>query len=219
MKINLLAAGLILSAHVTILALGDSITQGSGNCTSYTYPLSKMLKTEGFDFEFLGPRTRTYEDVGVIHHCGYGGKTVEYFIPVIDSLYQVYPADVVLIHSGHNHFVEQHPIPGIIKSHRALIDRLREMNPDVTIIVAQVIPSGKLPKYSYIPELNRELKEMVRSYHSPHVLTVNLERGFDWKTMTADDKVHPNPKGADFMAKRWIRPLRRVMRRLNRLES
>ncbi|MCQ2165790.1 MAG: FAD-dependent oxidoreductase [Bacteroidales bacterium] len=196
--------------RLTILPIGDSITQGSGNCTSYTYPLWKLLKEAGYDFEYLGPRSKTY-DVGVLRHCGIGGKNTEYFVPRIDSLYMTYPADVVLIHSGHNHFIEENPVQGIIESHRTIIDHILAINPDAVIFVAQVIESGKLPKYSYIPDLNKEIKKMVKSYHSKNVLLVNAGKGFDWHECTADDMVHPNPKGAEVMAGNWFKALRRKL--------
>lgn len=67
--------------------------------------------------------------------------------------------------------------------------------------MAQVVESGKLPKYSYIPDLNKEIAKMVKSLHSKQVVLVNQSKGFDWKTMTIADKVHPNQKGVS----RWLR--------------
>lgn len=198
--------------HYTIMAMGDSITQGAGKCHSYIYPLWRKLENEGYDFEFIGPRTKTY-DVGPIQHCGFGGKTVEYLASKIDSLYRKYPADVILLHAGHNHFVEDDPVPGMIESYRFLIDEVLGIKPDAVIFVAQVIPSGKLPKYSYIPDLNLAIKKMVRSYHSKNVVLVNVAKGFDWTTQTADDFVHPNESGAEHMAAAWNRSICRHLKK------
>ncbi len=208
LSLNLSAAG---KNHYTIMPIGDSITQGSGKCVSYSYPLWKMMKEAGYDFEYIGPRTRTY-DVGPLQHCGFGGKTIEYLDKNIDSLYRAYPADVLLLHAGHNHFAEKEPVPGIIESHRSLIDKVLAINPDAIIFVAQVIPSGKLPKYSYIPELDKELKKMVRSYHSRQVILVNASKGFDWEKHTNDDLVHPNAEGAEIMARHWMKVIHRHLK-------
>lgn len=83
---------------------------------------------------------------------------------------------------------------------------MREINPDATILLAQVIPAGKLPKYSYIPDLNKELASLSarldkRGYS---IVLVNLAAGFDWKTDTRKDKVHPNKSGATKMANKWM---------------
>ena len=39
----------------------------------------------------------------------YSGKNVEFLESKIDSLYRLYPADIVLLHAGHNHFAEEKP--------------------------------------------------------------------------------------------------------------
>ncbi len=54
------------------------------------------------------------------------------------------------------------------------------------MLVAQVIPSGKLPKYEYIPELNLELGRLAARLNTPQspVIAVNMADGFDWRTDT-----------------------------------
>ena len=198
------------SPRLSVLALGDSITQGSEQCVSYIFPLRKRLLAAGLDVDFIGPRTRIY-DGDTLQHCGFGGKTVEYLDVHIDSLYRLYPADVVLIHAGHNHFVEKKPVPGIIEAHRSLIDKIRRMNPEAVIFVAQVIESGKLPKYSYIPELNEALAGLVRSYASDRVRLVAAGKGFDWRTDAIEDHVHPNAAGAAIMAGNWAEAMLPVL--------
>jgi len=76
-------------------------------------------------------------------------------------------------------------------------------------LVAQVIPSGKLPKYEYIPELNVELAKLparLTTKESP-VIGVNMVAGFDWRTDTIGDHVHPNSLGAEKMATKWFEAL------------
>ena len=52
---------------------------------------------------------------------------------------------------------------------------------------------------------------MVKSIHSKQVVLVNQSKGFDWKTMTIADKVHPNQKGREQMAKVWFAALRKLL--------
>lgn len=195
-----------------ILALGDSITEGSHEFDSYTFPLLQLLRQEGFDVEFVGSKSREYP-IGEIRNCGYSGSTVEYLASVVEELYTQHTADIVLLHAGHNHFIEEEPVEGMIAAHRAIIDTIHRINPQAIIIVAQVITSGKLPKYSYIPELNDELRKMVKQMRSENVLLVNQARGFDWREHTIADKVHPNKEGSRHMAERWMKSLRRVLRK------
>lgn len=184
--------------HLTLLAL---MSNGGEYTVEYLARVTRTTK-----------RTRTY-DVGPLQHCGYGGKTIEFLDKNIDSLYRDHPADVLLLHAGHNHFADKEPVQGIISAHRSLIDKVLTANPDAIIFVAQVIPSGKLPKYSYIPELNKELKKMVRSYHSRNIILVNVARGFDWEVHTNKDHVHPNAAGAEQMAHQWMKSIRRHLKK------
>jgi lysophospholipase L1-like esterase len=186
----------------TILAFGDSITQGGGKqFPCYRQVLIPELRKRGVAFTFIGPM----EDAASAH-AGYGGKSTKDLLAISKEVYSRYPADIVLIHSGHNSFSEDKPVPGIIRDTEAIIDTIRGINPDATVLLAQVIPSGKLPKYSYIPELNRELASLATrlTRRGCRVVLVNQADGFDWRTDTLSDKVHPNASGAKKMAAKWM---------------
>lgn len=116
-----------------------------------------------------------------------------------------------LIHSGHNHFVEEKPVPGIVAAHRSMIDKIMQVNPDAVILIAGVIHSGKLPKYSYIAELNESLRQMVEDVNRPNVKYVSVNDGFDWRIHTIADKVHPNLTGAFVMACNWFKVLNPII--------
>lgn len=83
---------------------------------------------------------------------------------------------------------------------------MRKINPNVTILLAQVIPAGKLPKYSYIPELNKQLASLTLRLvkEGKKIVLVNHADGFDWRKDTIADKVHPNAAGAKKMAAKWM---------------
>jgi acyl-CoA thioesterase I len=179
----------------TILCLGDSITAGGGGFSCYRPLLAAKLTNKA---EFVGTQV-TATPTGPLYHDGYGGRTVEFLAGNIERLYTANPADIILLHAGHNHFAEGKPIPGIIAATRQIIETTRRINPQVKILLAQVIPSGKLPKYEYIPELNRELAKLA----GPGVILVNQAAGFECTADTVADLVHPNKQGAEKMADRW----------------
>lgn len=188
----------------TILAVGDSITQGSKRFVCYRQILVPALLKKGVAFEFIGPNKDATSA-----HAGYGGKNTKYLNRISKEIYRRYPADIVLIHSGHNSFSRDKPVPGIVRDTEAIIDNIRAINPGATILLAQVIPAGKLPKYSYIPELNRALESLaVRlAKRGCDITLVNCADGFDWQTDTIADKVHPNRSGAEKMAAKWLQAL------------
>ncbi len=195
--------------RLTIMGIGDSITEGGDYFTSYLFPLWQKLSHTGRQFQFIGPRENRWHAVP-LKHCGFSGKTVEFIESQIDSLYRAYPADIVLLHAGHNHFVEEQPIPGMIAAYKAIIRKIQKIRPDAHIFMAQVITSGKLPKYSYIPELNEKIVEMVSELNCERVHLVDQATGFDWKRHTVEDKVHPNQAGGERMADVWLEALEAI---------
>jgi len=204
--------GTPLTKPVSILCVGDSITEGSDHFVSYRYPLWEKLFSHGYVIKYVGSKT-TQARIGDINHEGYGGKDAEFLEQNIEKFYKANPADVVLIASGHNHDAAEKPIDGIVKADESMIRKILAIRPDAVVLVAQVIPSGKLPKYSYIPELNEAIaKTALRVDPSQkHVISVDLASGYDWKTDTIEDHVHPNAIGAEKIASRWHDALKKVL--------
>lgn len=201
------------SSHVTrIMAVGDSITEGADFFSTYRVPLSQKLSAAGYAVEFVGTRTSA-SSAGPLAHEGYGGKNTEQLAALVPAHFAEHPADIVLLHSGHNHTVEEQPVPGIIAATERLIGAFRAVNPRVTVLLAQVIPAGKLPKYAYLPELNRALAQLASRLDTPEqrVVLVDQATGFNWETDTVADKVHPNAAGAEKIAAVWFAALEKIL--------
>ncbi|MGC4100349.1 GDSL-type esterase/lipase family protein [Ferruginibacter sp.] len=194
----------------TILGLGDSITEGGPDFFSYLFPLDSILKQNGYQANFIGPRSSVLQG-DTIHHSGFSGKTAEFLAKTIDSIYALYPADIVLLHSGHNHFVEEHPVNGIIQAQQKIIHSIKQKNPHAIIFVAAVITSGKLPKYEYIPALNAAIRNMVADMKDPSIIFVDQQQHWDWNIHTITDKVHPNKTGAQIIAANWFNAINKEM--------
>jgi acetyl esterase/lipase len=215
----LLLLAFVVTAHAEqrvyrILSLGDSITEGGATFSNYRYPLWEKLFAAGYVVEFVGSRA-SESRVGPLRHEGYGGKNAEFLAGALETNFPTNVADILLIHAGHNHTNTEVPVPGIVTATESMIRTARQVNPRVIVLVAQVIPSGKLPKYEYIPELNTALGELAGRVNTPEspVLAVNMAEGFDWRTDTIEDRVHPNAGGAEKMARQWFVALTNVMER------
>lgn len=194
---------------ITILGFGDSITEGGPNFSSYLFPLDSLLKVAGYRVSFIGPR-KSGQGGDTLSHAGFSGRNAEFLVARADSIYSLYPADVVLLHAGHNHFVEENPVAGIVEAQKRIISIIHGRNPSARILVAGVITAGKLPKYDYIPELNAALKTMVGSLQDTAVKFVDQQKGWDWSVNTIDDKVHPNKMGAGIIASKWFDAIRQL---------
>lgn len=210
----LIGLGLARGAEVPrasrIMAVGDSITEGGKTFACYRPLLAAKLRTAGLAVEFVGTRGE-----GELRHEGYGGKNVEFLARTVPAHFAEQPADIVLLHAGHNHFVEEKPVPGMVAATAQLIGAFRAVNPRVIVLLAQVIPAGKLPKYSYLPEFNAELARLAARLHTPAqpVVVVDQATGFDWQSDTIADLVHPNVSGAEKMAGRWLAALQPLLGR------
>lgn len=194
------------------MAVGDSITEGGPTFSSYRYPLWQKLTAAGYAFTFVGTRTSD-TPAGPLAHEGYSGHTTEELARIVPEHARELKPDIVLLHSGHNHVAADHPVAGIVAATATLIEAFRAANPKVTVLLAQVIPSGKLPKYSYLPALNVALAALATRLNRPtaRVILVNQAANFDWHTDTIADHVHPNARGAEKMAQTWYLALRAVL--------
>lgn len=189
---------------ITILPLGDSITEGGAKFTSYRQDLISELHKKKLFFKFVGPKKDKASA-----HAGYSGKNTAFLLSQSKSIYSQYPADIVMFHSGHNSYYKDKPVAGIVRDTEHIIKNIHRINPEVVILLGQVIHSGKLPKYSYIPELNKQLKTLSKRLVNEKykVTLVDHAKDFNWKTDTISDKVHPNAQGARKMTKKWLQAL------------
>jgi len=192
-----------------ILCVGDSITQGGKTFVTYRLPLDQKLRAAGLSYVFVGSQ-QSEGPQGPLWHEGYGGKNAEYLAGIMPQKLKQARPDVVLLHCGHNHSAEEKPVPGILAAERTIIEAARRQNPKVVVLLAQVITSGKLPKYAYIPELNQAQVLLARELSRPEspVMIVDQATGFDPQKDTILDKVHPNSQGAEKMANKWFLALK-----------
>ncbi len=218
----LLASALLLHAPVSaalpadravrVLCIGDSITEGGPRSGNWRYPLWEKLTAAGYFIEYVGSRT-TETRIGQIRHEGYGGRNAQFLADQLEKNYPAPSPDIVLLHLGHNNDSANAPVPAMLAATERLITRARAANPRVTVLLAQVIPSLKLPKYSYIPDYNAALPALAArlgTAESP-IHLVDQASGFDPATDTLDDRVHPNASGSAKIADRWFEALVKIL--------
>lgn len=195
-----------------VMPVGDSITEGGSSFSNWRYPLWEKLHAAGYLVEYVGSR-KSPSRIGDLEHEGYGGKNSAFLAATVPANFAKHPADIVLLHAGHNQFADQKPVPGMLEDTEAMIEAFRRKNPAVTVLLAQPIPSSKLPKYSYIPDLHRGLAALAKRLDRPRsrIVLVPQGDGFDPVKDTVADGVHPNASGAAKMTERWFEALVGVM--------
>lgn len=199
------------------MPLGDSITQGSRSHPSYRRPLWRTLRQAQYAVDFVGGKMLNkgglapYLDYDLDHH-GHWGWTAAMLLPEVRQWTRKHQPDIVLLHVGTNDCWGQQPVEKIRDNLGRIIDQLRGANPQVKVLLAQLIPSA--PPYAElnvrITALNALLPALVRAKstsQSPIVL-VDQNTGFSREAgVDIDDGLHPNAQGEAKMAARWFEAL------------
>ncbi len=209
----------VVQRTIKILPLGDSITQARGDFESYRYPLWKKLIDAGKDFDFVGSRYQTY-DWGRSwsdyngrsfdqDHEGHAGKTAGWVLHNADFQYHN-PADIALIHLGTNDLLWTDESASTIRNDiKDVINKLRDTNPNIKILLAKIIPfdfenrgSDSADRYyNFLSELDGLANDMYQS-RSP-IIIVDMASDFSvWSD--SYDQLHPNANGEEKMAQRWF---------------
>jgi lysophospholipase L1-like esterase len=201
------------ASPVRIMPLGDSITAGPGCWRAYLW---NKLQTAGYpNIDFVG----TQSDGGSCNpgfsydadHEGHGG----YSITGIANANQLPPwlasanPDVIMVHLGTNDMWGGWiPLADKLTAYTKLIGQMRAQNPNVKIIVAQIIPMST-QACATCPADVKAFDEALPSWaaglstsQSP-ITIADLWSGYD---AVADntDGTHPNTGGFKKMADSWF---------------
>jgi lysophospholipase L1-like esterase len=202
---------------VRIMPLGDSITQSDRRHNSYRRNLWHRLQAGGYHVDFVGSQTEHFGGAPPnpdfdLNHEGHWGWRVDQILKRIDEWAAIYHPDVVLIHLGHNDIFQGDSVHSTIQELGHVIDILRDHNHQVTILLAQLIPTH--PPYYPIDRLNAEIPQLAKLKHATKspVIIVNQADGFKARTDTYDG-VHPNETGEEKMASRWYTAIAKTLRK------
>ncbi|KAI0197856.1 carbohydrate esterase family 3 protein [Astrocystis sublimbata] len=114
------------------------------------------------------------------------------------------PADVITMHLGTNDIVQQNkPVNQIIAAFTTLVENMRASNPNMKIIVAQIIPMGFGNYNTAIQNLNKAIPtwaEGLNKTESP-IWVVDQYTGFASGDLR--DGIHPNKAGDTKMTDVW----------------
>ncbi|KAK3339162.1 SGNH hydrolase-type esterase domain-containing protein [Neurospora tetraspora] len=228
--------------QVRIMALGDSIT---GNPGCWRALLSRKLNATNIvpaipysQIRFVGTQNRTKCGYGRAYdwmHEGHGGMQATELaqatdpvtgIPVGPPMTQprlrtyltspgVDPVDIILMHLGTNDIWNKKTTAEIISAYGQLLDQMRAVNPDVRLLVAQILPmepsncpdcAAKVRQLNrYIPLWAQYVNNRIQPGESP-VRVVDQYTGFNATRFTTDG-VHPNARGDEAIAQKWLDPV------------
>jgi lysophospholipase L1-like esterase len=197
------------AAPVRIMPLGDSITAGPGCWRALLW--DRLQRTGYTDTDFVG--TQTGGGCAVAHdgdHEGHGGYSATGIADQnqLPGWLAATNPHIVLVHLGTNDlWGGTIPTAAILTAYTKLVGQMRANNPDVKVIVAQIIPmepANCTGCAQRVVSLNNAIPGWaagLSTSRSP-ITVVDQWTGFSAATDTFDG-VHPVDSGFQKMSDRW----------------
>ena len=201
---------------IKILPLGDSITQGGNARPSYRRALWLQLKESGFNVDFVGslsefhnqspPESQLNFD---LHHEGHWGWETNQIAEELPNWLNFYTPDIALVHLGTNDFDRGEAVSKTLEDLNSVLNSLRQDNPEITILLAEIIPM----RFKSTRKFNAELRNWARTQSTPHskLIMVDLYSGY-YSLYHSYDKYHPNARGEEKIARGWFNALSKVLK-------
>jgi lysophospholipase L1-like esterase len=200
---------------VRIMAVGDSITEGGNGDATYRYFLWHRLGDGGYATDFVGSFTGVksglpkYPDFDQQHSARSGWRAQRVGWNIRSWTAENQP-DVVLLHIGTNDLRAGESDASTETEIRSIIQKARFAKPNVTVLLAQLIPS--LGYEAKTATLNQRIATIASSMSTTksRVVLVDQYSGFS-AVNDLDDGLHPNESGDQKMAARWYSALQSVL--------
>ncbi|MFF4397116.1 ricin-type beta-trefoil lectin domain protein [Streptomyces sp. NPDC001480] len=182
-----------------LMPMGDSITWGVGSPSGNGYRgfLWNQLGADGHTLDFVGSgRAGTMQDPD---NEGHSGWRIDQIAGIADSVLARYRPNVVTLEIGTNDLNGNYQVPTAPDRLHALIDRITDDVPDVTVLVGTLIVSTSGTEEANRPAFNARLPGIVQAEQTAgkHVRLVDMSA-----LTPADlaDSLHPNDSGYRKMA-------------------
>ncbi|MFN2474907.1 MAG: arylesterase [Chthoniobacterales bacterium] len=180
----------------TIVMLGDSLTDGYGVNRSEAYPalVAEKMRAAGYKYEII--------------NAGVSGDTTAGGLRRIPK-YLTGHIDVLVLELGINDAFRGIPVEQMRSNLQAIIDRTRERNPQVAIVIAGM----QLPLYgadSYVQAFGQMYAALAEKNHAA-LLPYLLEGVGGDPSLNLRDYIHPNAAGHRILADNVWRVLEPVL--------
>jgi lysophospholipase L1-like esterase len=191
-----------------ILPLGDSITKGKTGHWSYRRDLEAALLGASCSFDFIGKQSGPNSGPGTAlvdrNHEGHSGFRSDEILAKLNWWLNGNAPDWALVHVGTNDVLQGTSIAAARTNTSGIIDKLRNANPNVGILLAQVIPN--LPgNEAAVVALNDELVSLAAQKDTQASPVIVVDHYSGYSTFTDNyDQIHPNDDGEAIMAQRWF---------------
>jgi acyl-CoA thioesterase-1 len=174
------------SAKKYILFFGNSLTAGYGIDISEAFPalIQKRMDSLGLNFTVV--------------NSGVSGETTATGVNRVDWVVSQTPPDIFVLELGGNDGLRGIPVTETKKNLVAIIDKVRQKNPDVEIILAgMMVPPNMGPKYS---KEFLEIYPSVAKAKKVRLIPFLLDKVGGEKELNLEDGIHPTEDGHKIVA-------------------
>jgi acyl-CoA thioesterase I len=198
-----------------IMPFGDSITEGYEPDQTYRSYLWQDLKSAGYDVDFVGSQDNTINgNPGTgfdTDHEGHPGYTTFQLAAGAAQWEQQSGASIVLLHAGTNDIGTNESIDTIVNEIGTIIDQLRSVNSNITIVLSKIIPNRD--NAARQQQLDDALPAFVagKSTSQSRIVLVDPTTNFDVNADTISDGTHTNAAGAQILANAFLGGLEQVL--------
>ena len=194
-----------------VMPMGDSITSGyrSSDNNGYRGALRDLLVGETSTLDFVG----TLKDGTMVDHDheGHSGWRIDQVAGIATGSLQYYHPNVVTLHLGTNDIGQNYQVSSAPSRLASLIDQIFSVEPDVSIVVAQIIRPANATNDALTLTYNAQIPAIVqvRANAGKHIVMVDMAPALT--TADLSDGLHPNDGGYSKMAAVWNSGIRQVI--------
>ncbi|MFJ9736508.1 FG-GAP-like repeat-containing protein [Streptomyces sp. NPDC101166] len=192
-----------LRTPLRVMPLGDSITYGveSSDGNGYRDELYDHLKNSASSVDFVG--TVKAGSMSDRDNEGHPGDRIDEIGAFAYCSVPRYQPNVITLHAGTNDMNQNYQLSSAPTRLKKLINEALADSPRATVLVAQLIPTGKAGLQPRIDAYNAALPGMVRDLQGEgrHVLLVDMKRVLISDGLQND--AHPTDAGYAKMADAW----------------
>lgn len=177
------------------------VIDGSVN---YRQEIAAELSHRGVIFHFVGP-----VNDGVSDYARYSGHSIHELQKQSKHLFHEYPADIVMVNLSRDLFPRSVSVEQVLVDIQMMMTTFQRMNPSVTILVSQVIPPADGTLQYYLPQLNRELKQLAQQLQTEdsHVIVISTVDDLNQQQDMGADHAQLNRMGGMKMARKWVKAM------------
>ncbi|KAL0942042.1 gdsl-like lipase acylhydrolase [Colletotrichum truncatum] len=196
-----------------IMALGASVTFGTGSTTgnSYRKDLQDLLVAKGMSVTFVGTRANGNFPDNAVEATG--GFKINQIAASADKAVPMLKPNLVLVDAGTNNCNKGGEVPDAGANVTAMINKIYEQSPGSTVILTSIL-ANKVPEQDACRvKINEQYNTLAAQFQQSGAKFALVDmRSPDAPTLNdLNDTRHPNDGGYVKMANVWAKGIQEVM--------